>query len=202
MANIGPSADYELLRRASSDSSTFGSSFDRERDFDNDTPRKFNSQSISPSWNFCTLRLALQQTCKRLHRGRHSRQRRRQCLHCTAWAITAIPWFLVFLVYFTAICYPSYTNWPKHYQILERRCKDSEEPGRGNVNNEKIFIAASIYDHDGSLLAGRWGNAVVELVQLLGPQNVHLSIYENDPNDAAKASLARLGSQLKCKSSL
>jgi hypothetical protein len=82
---------------------------------------------------------------------------------------------------------------------LERSCKNSTKPGRGNPNNEKVFIAASIYDHDGSLLAGQWGAAVLELVQLLGPQNVHLSVYENDPNIAATASLAKLGSQLKCE---
>jgi hypothetical protein len=85
---------------------------------------------------------------------------------------------------------------------LERSCKNSTKPGRGNPNNEKVFIAASIYDHDGSLLAGQWGAAVLELVQLLGPQNVHLSVYENDPNIAATASLAKLGSQLKCNASL
>jgi hypothetical protein len=86
--------------------------------------------------------------------------------------------------------------------VLERRCKNSTQPGRGNPNNEKVFIAASIYDHNGTLLAGRWGNTVVELVQLLGPQNVHLSVYENDPNDAARASLAKLGSQLNCEFSI
>lgn len=61
------------------------------------------------------------------------------------------------------------------------------------------MIAASIYDHDGKILAGQWGTAVVELVNLLGLENVHLSVYENDPSDAAKASLAKLGGQLKCE---
>jgi len=115
--------------------------------------------------------------------------------------LASIPWILVFLVYFTAIFVPSYTHGPEHYRILERRCKASKEPGRGNPNNEKVMIAASIYDHDGKVLAGQWGSAVVELVNLLGPENVHLSVYENDPNDAAKASLAKLGGQLKCESS-
>jgi len=113
--------------------------------------------------------------------------------------LASIPWILVFLVYFTAIFVPSYTHGPEHYRILERRCKASKEPGRGNPNNEKVMIAASIYDHDGKVLAGQWGSAVVDLVNLLGPENVHLSVYENDPNDAAKASLAKLGGQLKCE---
>ena len=206
MAKIWRSQEYELLDsgRASSDSSGFGTCSDRERDFENDTTRKFDSQSIqslSPSWRFWTLRIALQ-TCQRLRRRRHRRPQRRQCLFWTAWVVASIPWVLVFLVYFTAIFLPSYTNWPEHYRVLERRCKNSTQPGRGNPNNEKVFLAASIYDHNGTLLAGRWGNAVAELVQLLGPQNVHLSVYENDPNDAAKASLAKLGSQLNCEFSI
>jgi Cryptococcal mannosyltransferase 1 len=203
MAKLWRSQEYELLdpRRASSDSSQFGSSSDR--DFENDSTRRFDSQTISsPSWGSWPLRLALQ-TCSRLRRGRRRRSRkpRRQCLYWTIWTLAAIPWILVFLVYFTAVFVPSYTNWPEHYQVLEKRCRDSKEPGRGNPNNEKVIIAASIYDHDGTLLAGQWGDAVVELVQLLGPENVHLSIYENDPNEAAKSSLAKLGSQLKCKCS-
>jgi hypothetical protein len=206
MAKIWRSQEYELLDsgRASSDSSGFGTCSDRERDFENDTTRKFDSQStqsLSPSWRFWTLQIALQ-TCQRLRRGRHRRPQRRRCLFWTAWVVASIPWVLVFLVYFTAIFLPSYTNWPEHYRVLERRCKNSTQPGRGNPNNEKVFIAASIYDHNGTVLAGRWGNAVVELVQLLGPQNVHLSVYENDPNDAAKASLAKLGSQLNCEFSI
>lgn len=205
MAKLWGAQEYELLdsRRPSSGSSGFGSSSDRERDFENDTTRKFRSQNIhngSRSWSFWTLRIALQ-TCKRLRRGRNRRQQRRQCLYWAAWGIASVPWILVFLVYFTAIFVPSYTNWPEHYRGLERSCKNSTQPGRGNPNNEKVFIAASIYDHDGTLLAGQWGSAVLELVQLLGPQNVHLSVYENDPNIAAKASLAKLGDQLKCKHS-
>jgi hypothetical protein len=201
MAKVWRSNEYELLdpHRVSSDSSQFGSCSDLDRDFENDTIRKFNSRSISPSfpsWRFWTLRLALQ-TFTRLRRGRRSRHRRRQCLYWTAWTLALIPWIIVFLVYFTAIFLPSYTNWPEHYRILEKRCKDSKEPGRGNPNNEKVIIAASIYDHDGTLLAGQWGDAVLELVELLGSQNVHLSVYENDPSDAAKASLTKLGSQLK-----
>src|ERR1700749_81307 len=120
MAKLWRSQEYELLdsSRPSSDSSGFGSCSDRERDFENATTRKFDSQSVQnlPSpWRFWTLRIALQ-TCQRLRRGRHLRKQRRKCFYWTAWVIVSIPWILVFLVYFTAILVPSYTNWPEHYR--------------------------------------------------------------------------------------
>jgi hypothetical protein len=207
MPKIWRSNEYELLgpHRTSSESSQLRSSSDLDRDFDfdfdNDTTQKFESRSISPSYpppRSWSLRVAIQRLT-RLRRGRNPRRRRGQCRYWIAWILASIPWILVFLVYFTAIFVPSYTHGPEHYRILERRCKASKEPGRGNPNNEKVMIAASIYDHDGKLLAGQWGSAVVELVNLLGPENVHLSVYENDPSDAAKASLAKLGGQLKCE---
>ncbi|KAL8684372.1 MAG: hypothetical protein Q9224_006398 [Gallowayella concinna] len=84
---------------------------------------------------------------------------------------------------------PSYSRPPDHYQDLRRRCKESKETGRGNINNEKIFIAASLYDPEGKLVGGNWGSAVLKLVELLGPENVHLSVYEDDASPQAKAAL-------------
>ena len=43
-----------------------------------------------------------------------------------------------------------------------------------------MFIAANIVDEE--LIRGPWGSRVVELVELLGRENVFLSIYENDRN--------------------
>ena len=77
---------------------------------------------------------------------------------------------LTLLIVFTAVFRPSYTYPPEHYQILETKCKESQKLGRGNVNNEKIFIAASLYDHNGLLLSGEWGTAIEGLVELLGPE--------------------------------
>jgi hypothetical protein len=68
------------------------------------------------------------------------------------------------------------------------------------VNNEKIFIATALYDPRGALLGGDWGKAVLGLVELLGPENVHLSVYENDADAAANAALARFKDKLRCKS--
>ncbi|MCJ1397146.1 hypothetical protein MMC11_000338 [Xylographa trunciseda] len=85
---------------------------------------------------------------------------------------------------------------------LQRRCQESKQLGRGNVNHEKIFIVATLHDREGTLVSGDWGSAVSELVDMLGPANVHLSVYENDPDTRAKASLENLAKSLSCNSSL
>ena len=113
----------------------------------------------------------------------------------------ALPSLAILLLVFTALFRPSYSTPPLHYKALEKRCKESQDPGRGNVNNEKVFIAASLYDVQGNLLGGQWGLAIRELVQLLGPFNVHLSIYENDPDEHATKALEKMRSYLNCKSS-
>ena len=102
------------------------------------------------------------------------------------------------LVVFTFILWPSYSHPPSHYRTLQRRCHESKESGRGNINNEKIYIAATLYDPGGSLVAGEWGRVVLELVDLLGSQNVHLSIYENDADKAAQAALQDMARKVKC----
>ncbi|KAL9036303.1 MAG: hypothetical protein Q9180_004373, partial [Flavoplaca navasiana] len=88
------------------------------------------------------------------------------------------------------------------YRELQKRCQEPKEPGCANVYNERIFIAASLYDPDGSLVGGNWGRAVLELVELLGPQNVHLSVYEDDASPKAKAALEKMRTKIKAKSSL
>jgi hypothetical protein len=107
---------------------------------------------------------------------------------------------ITFWIIFTAIFRPSYNIPPQHYKILERKCTESRDPGRGNVNNEKVFIAATLYDRNGLLVGGEWGTAVAELVQILGPENVHVSIYENDPDALAQDALYELGTRLDCES--
>ena len=74
---------------------------------------------------------------------------------------------------------PSYTRPPAHYQSLKARIESSTDYGRANPENQKIFIAASLYDDDGNLLGGAWGEAVLKLINILGNRNVFLSIYEN-----------------------
>ncbi|KAF2815758.1 uncharacterized protein BDZ99DRAFT_565695 [Mytilinidion resinicola] len=93
----------------------------------------------------------------------------------------------------------------KRYSLataLQRRCSESSKPGRGNVHNEKVFIAAALYDPGGDLVGGDWGNAVLKLVELLGPENVHLSVYENDADPSANTALDTFRDKLSCNISL
>lgn len=111
---------------------------------------------------------------------------------------TALVAFTAVLIVFTAAFRPSYSHPPDHYRALQKRCEGSKEPGRGNVKNEKVFIAATLYDPEGTLVGNGWGDAVLELVDLLGPQNVHLSVYENDATPQAKAALQRMDAKAQC----
>jgi hypothetical protein len=97
---------------------------------------------------------------------------------------------------------PSYSHRPELYNDLSQRALGSEMPGRANIFDEKVFIAASIYDPDGQLADGAWGEAVLGLIDMLGQDNVFLSIYENDSGLAAAEALQRLDEKVKCEKSL
>ncbi|KAI0101977.1 glycosyltransferase family 69 protein [Hypoxylon sp. NC0597] len=100
----------------------------------------------------------------------------------------------------TPIIAPSYTRLPQHYRDLESRCQGPlRTPGCANVNNEKIFISVSLYDKEGHLANGFWGESLLELIHLLGDDNVFLSIYENDSGPEGAAALESLRRQLRCK---
>lgn len=98
--------------------------------------------------------------------------------------------------------WPSYTHLPKHYQELRSLVRSSEDSGRGNPGNEKIFIAASIYDVGGDLARGQWAKNVLDLIYLLGPENTYLSIYENDAGLEAKNALTTLKQKVPCNNTL
>ena len=116
----------------------------------------------------------------------------------------AILALILLLLVFTAICNPSYTDPPSHYKVLSERALTSTQSGRVNTGKEKIFIAASIYDKGGELVSGAWGKAVLGLVDLLGGENVFLSIYENDMgiDIEAQTALKAFEKQLHCNNSL
>ncbi|KAF2634736.1 hypothetical protein P280DRAFT_474340 [Massarina eburnea CBS 473.64] len=130
------------------------------------------------------------------------RRRKRSVLRCIYWSIFSIPYLCLFLVLIAGTLFPSYTHQPAHYNALRQRAVRSSTPGRANVNNEKIFIAASIYEEEGLLSSGAWGRSVLELIDLLGPDNVHLSIYENDADALTKESLARFEKSVTCNSTI
>jgi len=85
---------------------------------------------------------------------------------------------------------------------LKERALASQEPGRANIHNQKVFIAASLYDKEGKLLGGDWAENVLGLIELLGPQNSFLSIYVNDSGPEAKAALEDLEKRVPCDHAL
>ncbi|KAI2081033.1 hypothetical protein LOZ36_006323 [Ophidiomyces ophidiicola] len=99
-----------------------------------------------------------------------------------------------------ALLYPSYQTPPEHYQELRRKIDASKDSGRGNPNNEKIFIAANIIN--ASLIRGPWGRSVLELIDILGEENVFISIYENDSGNGTRDALRHFQEKLPCNFSV
>jgi hypothetical protein len=111
--------------------------------------------------------------------ARHSRSRR-----ILSRLSAACGFLLLAVVVLTPIINPSYSSRPAHYTGT-------------NPNNEKVFIAANIVDEE--LIRGPWGQAVVQLVELLGEGNVFLSIYENDSGEGTAEALNELKDKVKCR---
>ncbi|KAK6858268.1 hypothetical protein PG995_005967 [Apiospora arundinis] len=99
----------------------------------------------------------------------------------------------------TPIFAPSYTRPPQHYRDLAARCGAEGTPGCANPLKEKVFISVSLYDKNGHLATGTWGRTLLELVRMIGEDNVFVSIYENDSGEAGEKALGWLKSQLKCR---
>ncbi|MCJ1447856.1 MAG: hypothetical protein MMC23_008368 [Stictis urceolatum] len=123
---------------------------------------------------------------------RHCRLYRRSI---PRWALS----FLLVLIVFTGLFRPSYTHLPPHYQALQERALTSQEPGRANPNNEKIFICISLYDKGGKLAGGQWGQQLLDVIDLLGPENTFLSIYENGSGEAGAKALRELEAKVPCE---
>jgi ZIP family zinc transporter len=124
------------------------------------------------------------------------RRRKRSLLRIIYWTIFSVPHILIALVLVAGIFFPSYTVRPPHYEELRKRATDT---GRANPYNEKVFVVASLAETKGDLTSGAWGREVLQLVDLLGPENVHLSIYEDNPDLVTKQSLDSFRGQVKCK---
>ncbi|RAL12137.1 glycosyltransferase family 69 protein [Aspergillus homomorphus CBS 101889] len=122
---------------------------------------------------------------------------RRWCFY-----LHAVAGIILALIVLTSIFRPSYTRLPPHYLSLRDAVSQSTQPGRGNPRNEKVFIAASLYDRDGGLAQGHWGNSVLRLIDLLGQDNVFLSIYENDSGPEGERALRGLEEQITCRKSI
>lgn len=118
---------------------------------------------------------------------------------------------LICVVVITPIFFSSYTHPPAHYKELARRCTPTIRtddgslqpiPGCANPQNEKVFISAILFDKSGHLAGGLWGRQLVQLVRLLGPDNVYLSVYENDSGARGKAALESLKEKVGCRHSI
>lgn len=173
-------------------------------ELDNNASAYSFAVSIRPRW--------LSQTPTRLHRRSCSytsylswaKPRRRQSLLSRFCQLLAtVPVVLVGVLTVCALFFPSYSYPPQRYTDLRKQVQSSPaRKGSANIYDEKVFIVASLYDEDGKLLSGPWGQAVLDLVEILGPSNVYLSIYENDPDSKAREALSRFGERVTCNKSL
>jgi len=166
------------------------------------------TQSIETSRSLYSILGALvPSTWGRWRRGRvprttrPHRTRRRTCFRRSAFRklvrfLYAFLGVLLSTIVVVAVFYPSYTHLPHHYKELREQVNSSTQPGRGNPRHEKIFIAASIRDRHGRLARGIWAEKILWLVELLGPDNVFLSIYENDAGAVGQAALQELDGRL------
>jgi len=127
------------------------------------------------------------------------RRRKRSILRLVYWAIFSVPYILITLVLVAGIFFPSYTVRPPHYEHLRKVATNSTVPGRANPYNETVFITAALYEEKGSLVSGAWGKAVLKLIDLLGPEYVHLSVYEDNADLKTKQALAEFRKKLSCE---
>ncbi|KAM0721331.1 hypothetical protein Q7P37_003035 [Cladosporium fusiforme] len=104
------------------------------------------------------------------------------------------------------VFFPSYNGPPSRYSDLERQVQEAQgtntATGSANLEGERVFIAASLHDTAGQLLRGAWAEAILELIHLLGPDNVFLSIYENDADDESLRALYDFKARVPCSSAL
>jgi ZIP family zinc transporter len=173
-----PTNDYELLPRDS---------------FDEEAKEYAETHVSSTSWlSRLGAKLRITKFPARADYAHYvtPRRRKRSILRLIYWTIFSFPYICAFLVLFASIFIPSYTVRPEHYNELRKRASQQTEPGRANPYGEKVFIAASLYEEKGSLTTGAWGKAVLQLIDLLGPENVHLSLYEDNPDLKTKQALA------------
>ena len=199
--------EYELVNRASIESND---SFDLDdADFESNTLTKSRSYQHRPNLLDWLLSKLPPNIRRRLHvptsprnwlrtpeRSRASTHR--PLLRRIALVLHISVVVLVTLIAFTGLFRPSYNKPPTHYETLRDQAAIWSKSGRVNLNNEKVFIAASIYDKGGKLARGDWAKNIISLIELLGENNVFLSIYENDAGPEATAALGELKERVKC----
>ena len=210
--------EYELVNRESSDDEDFDLD---QADFQSHGPTRASyAQSRRPTrlLNGLFSRLNISKILRRpskprervraRRRPRRSIAIRRSAIRCPRpsrrcyFLVNGLVLVLLAFLALTAIFRPSYTNPPSHYQELRRRVQSSSDYGRANPENERIFIAASLYDAGGLLLKGAWGKSVLDLLDILGNKNVYLSIYENESDEGAQVASYQFEKKVQCPHSV
>lgn len=135
--------------------------------------------------------------------------RRRSKGHVLLLVLKCLAALVFLLAVFTPLLAPSYLRPPAHYGALASHCRQQQDDGSvesldgcANPRREKVFVCASLYDKAGHLAGGRWGAAVLELIHILGPDNVFLSIYENNSGGDGATALEHLRQQVPCRSQI
>lgn len=177
-------------------------------DFELDALEKANATSLSstarPKW--WPIRPRRQRhdskVVKPAHLHFHRPRRRRYLCFRLCRVFSHVPYILLSFILICGLFFPSYSNPPQRYADLRNRVESSGVGGTANLNNEKIFIAASLYDKEGGLLSGEWGQSVRRLVDILGHDNVFVSIYEDDPDVKSKEAMREFHDSLPCESSV
>lgn len=203
--------EYELVTRDSEESR---GTFDLDdADFESQSltkPSYLHHRPRLPHWLIALLptrlrRLLYNGASRRTH-SRASKSRwqclRRPSIRRIGYLSFGFLAVILTIVIITGLVRPSYTQLPGQYQALRSRALATQEQGRANPNSEKVFIAASIYDKGGRLLHGHWGIAILNLIELLGYENVFLSIYGNDNGPDAGIALRDFEKKVKCNSNL
>lgn len=201
--------EYELGTRSSLDSQ---GTFDLdEADFESQTLPKSRLRSLSHRWPFLSRLLSTTYSgYRRLRPLRPFLSASKRPVGCyrrllfrkSCFYLHVIAGIILALAVLTSIFRPSYTRPPSHYKSLRNAVQQSTTPGRGNPHNEKIYIAASLYDPSGELVRGQWGAEILQLVDLLGPENVFLSVYENDSGAEGERALREWEAQIPCDKSI
>ncbi|KKY15662.1 putative polysaccharide export protein [Diplodia seriata] len=81
-------------------------------------------------------------------------------------------------------------------RALQAVDQTAEHEAETYEKGEKIFIS-SIHLHDEQLLRAHWNDALLSLVEALGPSNVYVSIYESNSRDDTKGALRDLDAELE-----
>ncbi|KAF2668351.1 hypothetical protein BT63DRAFT_414366 [Microthyrium microscopicum] len=194
-------ANTHLLARISSEDSRISSS-ESFSDYHDDVPESYfyEKPHRSPKSRFGRFLSNLTYSPLGIWKRRKTKSKKLRIFSCIFNLV--VLGFIICLLWVlgNGVLRPSYSNFPQRYQELAALATSSNIPGRGNPRGEKVFIASNIIQHE--LIRGPWGASVLELIDMLGPDNVFVSIYENDSGPETVQALQWFQQQLNCEHSI